>query len=395
MSQTLEITFIGHACLLLEYDEHSLLTDPYSPEIGYAPVDLSVGVATLSYENLKYHSCLDEVRAQTVIRGLEHLGETMESGPFVISFVEVFEQLPDDGPNAMTIIEVAGLRVLHMGDCGHLPTRTQIEACGKIDVLLALAGDGPTLDLPDLLAFAAAIEAKILIPMHFGLPGVVGNFLPLSELEKLWNGEIVRHNSSCPMRRVVPQDTVLFNDTIAYNVRIWSHRCARIERGVEEAARMAQVGELHRGACPRGTIRRWASAGSSSPGGEKQRVAIARTILKAPPILVLDEATSALDTKTERDIQSALDAVSAGRTTLVIAHRLSTIVNADEIIVLRDGRIAERGRHAELLAEDGLYAQMWSRQREATEAADHLRQTEEDPHGFVKPGLKAGYIAAE
>ena len=105
-------------------------------------------------------------------------------------------------------------------------------------------------------------------------------------------------------------------------------------------------------------------------GGEKQRVAIARTILKGPPILILDEATSALDTKTEQDIQSALDTVSANRTTLVIAHRLSTVVNADEIIVLRDGVIAERGTHRVLLERDGLYAAMWNRQREATEAEE-------------------------
>lgn len=206
MLQSLEITFVGHACLRLEFDDHSLLTDPYSSAIGYAPVDLSVAVAVLSHENLKYHSCLDDVRAQTVVRALEHLNETLDNGPFSISFVEVFEKSPDgkadfDGPNAMTIFEVANLRVLHMGDCGHLPTPEQIEKCGKIDVLLALAGAGPTLDLPDLLEFAGAIEARIVIPMHYGLPGVVGNFLPLEELEKLWLGEIVRHNSSCEIRR--------------------------------------------------------------------------------------------------------------------------------------------------------------------------------------------------
>ena len=206
MPQNLEITFIGHACLRLEFDNQSLLTDPYSREIGYAPVDQSVAVAVLSHENLKYHSCLDDVRAQTVIRALEHLNETLQCGPFTIRFVEVFEKLPDgtpdfDEPNAMAILEVAGMRVLHMGDCGHLPTPAQNEKCGEIDVLLALAGAGPTLDLPDLLEFARAIEAKIVIPMHFGLPGVVGNFAPLEELEKLWSGEIVRQDSSCEINR--------------------------------------------------------------------------------------------------------------------------------------------------------------------------------------------------
>jgi ATP-binding cassette subfamily B protein len=119
-------------------------------------------------------------------------------------------------------------------------------------------------------------------------------------------------------------------------------------------------------------------------GGEKQRVAIARTLLKAPPILMLDEATSALDSHTEREIQAALDMVSRGRTTIVIAHRLSTVISADEIIVLKDGRIAERGRHAELLACDGLYASMWARQREATEAEERLRiAREEDELGVI------------
>src|SRR5690606_30927955 len=119
-------------------------------------------------------------------------------------------------------------------------------------------------------------------------------------------------------------------------------------------------------------------------GGEKQRVAIARTILKAPPILMLDEATSALDTQTEQEIQAALDIVSQGRTTLVIAHRLSTVISADEIIVLQDGQIAERGRHSELLVARGLYAAMWDRQREATEAEEKLRRArEEDQFGVV------------
>jgi ATP-binding cassette subfamily B protein len=120
-------------------------------------------------------------------------------------------------------------------------------------------------------------------------------------------------------------------------------------------------------------------------GGEKQRVAIARTILKGPPILVLDEATSALDSHTESEIQDALDRVSRGRTTLVIAHRLSTIVGADEIIVLDDGKIVERGTHTELLAHDGLYAGMWNRQREAEEAREKLRKAGEDAIAAVVP----------
>jgi len=185
---------------------------------------------------------------------------------------------------------------------------------------------------------------------------------------------------------MVPQDTVLFNDTIAYNIRYG--RPDATDEEVREAARMAQVASFIE-ALPKGYDTEVGERGLKLSGGEKQRVAIARTILKAPPILILDEATSALDTKTERDIQSALDAVSANRTTLVIAHRLSTVINANEILVLRDGEVAERGRHQDLLAQGGLYAQMWSRQREASEAEEKLRRTAEAGDGFVKAGVAA------
>ena len=127
-------------------------------------------------------------------------------------------------------------------------------------------------------------------------------------------------------------------------------------------------------ALPEGFQTRVGERGLKLSGGEKQRVAIARTVLKAPPILVLDEATSALDSHTEHEIQEALERVSRGRTSLVIAHRLSTIVGADEIIVLDQGKIAERGTHGELLASGGLYASMWNRQREAQEAREKLAQ---------------------
>lgn len=169
---------------------------------------------------------------------------------------------------------------------------------------------------------------------------------------------------------MVPQDTVLFNDTIEYNIRYGWPEATHAE--VVAAARMAQIADFI-DTLPQGFQTQVGERGLKLSGGEKQRVAIARTILKAPPILILDEATSALDTQTERDIQTALDAVSKGRTTLVIAHRLSTVVNADEIIVLRAGEIAERGTHQELLDRDGLYAQMWNRQREATEAEEQFR----------------------
>jgi ATP-binding cassette subfamily B protein len=174
---------------------------------------------------------------------------------------------------------------------------------------------------------------------------------------------------------MVPQDTVLFNDTIRYNIRYG--RWDATDAEVEEAARLAQIDAFIR-MSPHGYETEVGERGLKLSGGEKQRVAIARTILKAPPILVLDEATSALDSHTEKEIQDALSLVSKNRTTLVIAHRLSTIIGADEIIVLDKGVIVERGTHHQLLAEAGLYASMWNRQREAERARETLAQVEDD-----------------
>jgi ATP-binding cassette subfamily B protein len=174
---------------------------------------------------------------------------------------------------------------------------------------------------------------------------------------------------------MVPQDTVLFNDTIRYNIRYGRWEASDAE--VEEAARLAQIDDFIRRS-PKGYDTEVGERGLKLSGGEKQRVAIARTILKAPPILLLDEATSALDSHTEREIQDALERVSENRTTLVIAHRLSTIVGADEIIVLDDGVIVERGTHHQLLAKGGLYAGMWNRQREAAAAREKLALVDDE-----------------
>ena len=198
------------------------------------------------------------------------------------------------------------------------------------------------------------------------------------------DGQDIRDVSQESLRAaigMVPQDTVLFNDTIAYNIRYG--RTGATEEEVKRAADLAQIGTFIAD-LPEGYKTMVGERGLKLSGGEKQRVAIARTILKAPPILILDEATSALDTHTEQEIQAALDLVSRGRTTIVIAHRLSTVISADEIIVLKDGRIAERGTHPALLEKRGLYAAMWDRQREASEAEDRLRKArEEDDLGVL------------
>jgi ATP-binding cassette subfamily B protein len=184
----------------------------------------------------------------------------------------------------------------------------------------------------------------------------------------------VRQKSLRAAIGMVPQDTVLFNDTIAYNIRYG--RPGADDAQVEQAADMAQVGKFIK-SLPEGFQAMVGERGLKLSGGEKQRVAIARTILKNPPILLLDEATSALDSHTERDIQDALREVSRNRTTLVIAHRLSTVVDADEILVLEAGQIVERGRHHDLIGAGGAYAALWNRQQEAAAAREKLRQMQE------------------
>lgn len=185
----------------------------------------------------------------------------------------------------------------------------------------------------------------------------------------------VRQESVRAAIGMVPQDTVLFNDTIYYNIAYGRPGASPAE--VEEAARHARIHDFVM-SLPDGYQSGVGERGLKLSGGEKQRVAIARTILKEPKILLFDEATSALDSQTEQEILKSLDEVSANRTTLTIAHRLSTVVNADEILVLKDGEIVERGRHRELLALRGVYADMWDRQQEAREAEEALQRAHAD-----------------
>jgi len=245
----------------------------------------------------------------------------------------------------------------------------------------------------DNVSFAYDPERQILKNVSFEVPAgkmvaIVGpsgagkstisrilfRFYELSGGRVLIDGQNISDAQQRSLRAaigMVPQDTVLFNDTIEYNIRYGRPEAS--EREVREAARLAQIHDFIM-TLPQGYDSLVGERGLKLSGGEKQRVAIARTILKAPPILMLDEATSALDSHTEKDIQDALERVARERTSLVIAHRLSTVVHADNIIVLDHGEIVEQGTHLELLARGGLYASLWTRQREADEARERLAQ---------------------
>jgi len=173
----------------------------------------------------------------------------------------------------------------------------------------------------------------------------------------------------------VPQDTVLFNNSIKYNIQY-----GRVSASDDDIVEAAKNADIHDSILnfPEVYETKVGERGLKLSGGEKQRVAIARTLLKSPAIVLLDEATSALDTQTERNIQAALNRVCANRTTIVVAHRLSTVIHADEILVLKEGEIVERGRHADLIALGGVYAAMWEQQLTA-----HATEEEQESEGAV------------
>ena len=191
------------------------------------------------------------------------------------------------------------------------------------------------------------------------------------------DGQDIRDVQQLSLRQeigVVPQDTVLFNDSIKYNIAYGQHNATDEE--IYNAAKLAKIHDFIL-TLPDGYDTEVGERGLKLSGGEKQRVAIARTILKNPAILLLDEATSALDSHTERDIQESLEKISESRTTIVIAHRLSTIINVNEILVLENGEIVERGKHADLLARKEKYYQMWQKQQQLDEVQQKLIELEE------------------
>ncbi len=192
----MRLTFLGHAAFLISHAGTKIITDPYSSEIGYLPIDRRADFVTLSHDNPKWHSCLDDVRGDfEVIRGLEFAEGCIRRGPLKFGAVSVFEK-PNEGENAMIWVEIEGIRVLHMGDCGVLPDDETLQKCGRVDILLALAGGLPTLPLDDLMILIEKLSPKIVIPMHFGVPGLQMEALSIEEIEKRFDPMRARYGNS-------------------------------------------------------------------------------------------------------------------------------------------------------------------------------------------------------
>ena len=209
----MSLNFIGHACFSLQFSKTRVLTDPYSPEIGYLPVDEAPNLVMISHQNPKWHSYLDDVRGEfQTFRGLEFVDETVFVDEVKLEAVRVWEKLPNDGPNAMIKIIANELRVLHMGDCGHALSAESVAACGEVDVLLAPAGGPPTLELSDLMRFVDELQPKIVVPMHFAVPNLGMKLQPVESFVDLWPREnvIVHPASSMEISRdSLPHETQL------------------------------------------------------------------------------------------------------------------------------------------------------------------------------------------
>lgn len=295
-----------------------------------------------------------------------------------------------------------------MFDLLHIPSEVEDEPDAR-----PLVAQGGSISFENV-SFHYDADRRILNDVSFHVPAgktlaIVGpsgagkstisrilfRFYDISAGRVLIDGQDIRDVTQTSLRAtvgMVPQDTVLFNDSIRYNIRYGRPDATDAE--VESAAAQAQIADFI-ARLPKGYDSAVGERGLKLSGGEKQRVAIARTILKNPAILILDEATSALDTHTEREIQSALKRISENRTTVIIAHRLSTVVDADEIIVLDHGCIAERGRHEDLLAQGGKYAAMWNRQREADAAREILAGNLDDASPVSEISPSSGAIRDE
>jgi ABC-type transport system involved in Fe-S cluster assembly fused permease/ATPase subunit len=266
----------------------------------------------------------------------------------------LLDEAPDvsDKPNAVALKPTRGEVVFDNVSFAHEGRDTGLDAvsftapAGKTTAIVGPSGAGKSTVLKLLFRFYDPTEGSVRI-----------------------DGQDLRDVTQVSLRSalgLVPQDVVLFNDTLRYNIAYGKPDATQAE--LDDAARHAQLLTFIE-SLPQGWDTRVGERGLKLSGGEKQRVGIARVVLKNPAILILDEATSSLDSGTESEVQDALEDASRGRTTLVVAHRLSTIANADQIIVLDAGRIVERGAHAALIAQDGLYATLWRHQAEEPEAA--------------------------